>query len=540
MALEDVLRDEADGAQRALAALRVAAARSRARCASRSTGSDVRRADDRVALRARVLRACWRASGSSPRRSRRPAAPRRGCACSRLAVRRRTRGVGATNGRTDHRRPACGALAAVHPEQGRVLSVFLNLDPTEFATPPRAIVGDHVGDDRGGAQGRGEPTGSRTTSGWRCATTSSASARCSRGRRRRQRHPRASPSTPAGPRTCSRSSALRRPVESRVVLDRTPFVEPLVAARHRRALVRAARQPPRRAPVRRRRRRARGDRPDRGRRALPARPGRLVAGQLPALGREGGRRPPRQRRRRRVRRSTSSAGSTACWSARPTSCVGEFEAQAAPVPARADRRARSRVDVENAVARRRARGRAAEAIEEHVAHARARGARPARAGRRHAAAAAPAGIADGARRAQPGARRDAADRARASRRPGGVRLRGRAALRRRGRADDRASRSRTSSSRRSRRRSSSRADVIGRAPPRRPRPARRHRRRAALLMRVAVLGTGIMGAPMARNLAARRPRGPRLEPHAASRRRRSARRVAGVARRGGRRAPRSS
>jgi peptide subunit release factor 1 (eRF1) len=27
------------------------------------------------------------------------------------------------------------ALAAVHPEQGRVLSVFLNLDPTEFATP---------------------------------------------------------------------------------------------------------------------------------------------------------------------------------------------------------------------------------------------------------------------------------------------------------------------------------------------------------------------------------------------------------------------
>jgi hypothetical protein len=27
------------------------------------------------------------------------------------------------------------ALAAVHPEHGRVLSVFLNLDPTEFATP---------------------------------------------------------------------------------------------------------------------------------------------------------------------------------------------------------------------------------------------------------------------------------------------------------------------------------------------------------------------------------------------------------------------
>ena len=28
------------------------------------------------------------------------------------------------------------ALADVHPQTGRVLSVFLNLDPTEFATPP--------------------------------------------------------------------------------------------------------------------------------------------------------------------------------------------------------------------------------------------------------------------------------------------------------------------------------------------------------------------------------------------------------------------
>ena len=27
------------------------------------------------------------------------------------------------------------ALSAVHPDQGRVLSVFLNLDPTSFATP---------------------------------------------------------------------------------------------------------------------------------------------------------------------------------------------------------------------------------------------------------------------------------------------------------------------------------------------------------------------------------------------------------------------
>ena len=41
----------------------------------------------------------------------------------------------------------------------------------------------------------------------------------------------------------------------------------------------------------------------------------------------------------------------------------------------------------------------------------------------------------------------------------------------------------------------------GHPPSRRPGPARRHRRDPPLLMRVAVLGTGIMGAPMARNLA---------------------------------------
>src|SRR4029079_6710822 len=38
--------------------------------------------------------------------------------------------------------------------------------------------------------------------------------------------------------------------------------------------------------------------------------------------------------------------------------------------------------------------------------------------------------------------------------------------------------------------------------PRRSRPARRDRRRAAVLMRVALLGTGLMGAPMGRNLVA--------------------------------------
>ncbi len=44
-------------------------------------------------------------------------------------------------------------------------------------------------------------------------------------------------------------------------------------------------------------------------------------------------------------------------------------------------------------------------------------------------------------------------------------------------------------------------DRDGRAPPRRPRAARRNRSGAEILSTVAFLGTGLMGAPMARNLA---------------------------------------
>ena len=86
--------------------------------------------------------------------------------------------------------------------------------------------------------------------------------------------------------------ALRHPLDSRVVLDRTPYVEPLVheGAAERWCVLLVNRK--RRAPVHRRRRGAGGDRPDRGRRPQPARPGRLVAGQLPAQRGEGEARPP--------------------------------------------------------------------------------------------------------------------------------------------------------------------------------------------------------------------------------------------------------
>ena len=65
-------------------------------------------------------------------------------------------------------------------------------------------------------------------------------------------------------------------------------------------------------------------------------------------------------------------------------------------------------------------------------------------------------------------------------------------------------------------------------------------RQAADLMRVAVLGTGIMGAPMARNLAAAGHEVPRLEPLGRRRRKGSrASTVGRLRRRGGARTPRS-
>ena len=63
-----------------------------------------------------------------------------------------------------------------------MLSVFLNLDPAQFATRRRAVVGDHLGDDDAAHKVKDCRTASTTTSGWRCATTSSACARCSQRR----------------------------------------------------------------------------------------------------------------------------------------------------------------------------------------------------------------------------------------------------------------------------------------------------------------------------------------------------------------------
>ena len=119
------------------------------------------------------------------------------------------------------------ALAAVHPDQGRVLSVFLNLDPTEFATPSarssaitsvmtaaahKVEAKDGLTHDERMAL-RDDVERVRDVL---AAPTSPPTARAP------------SPSTPAGPPTCWRSSACAGRSTNKVVLDRTAFVEPLV------------------------------------------------------------------------------------------------------------------------------------------------------------------------------------------------------------------------------------------------------------------------------------------------------------------------
>ena len=119
------------------------------------------------------------------------------------------------------------ALAAVHPDQGRVLSVFLNLDPAQFATPnarssaitsvitaaahkveesdglshdERMALRDDVERVREVLMGSDiAANGTRAVAVYAC-----------------------------GPEDLLEVVRLRRPVENRVVLDRTAFVEPLV------------------------------------------------------------------------------------------------------------------------------------------------------------------------------------------------------------------------------------------------------------------------------------------------------------------------
>src|ERR671915_2412556 len=123
------------------------------------------------------------------------------------------------------------ALADVRPQRGRVLSVFLNLDPTEFATPAArstAITSvitqaahrveeadglDH--DERGALKADVERV--------REALTSTDIA---------QNGTRAVAVYACGPADLLEVVRITRPVDFAVVLDRTPYLEPLAAEAH--------------------------------------------------------------------------------------------------------------------------------------------------------------------------------------------------------------------------------------------------------------------------------------------------------------------
>jgi len=118
-------------------------------------------------------------------------------------------------------------LAAVHPERGRVLSVFLNLDPAQFGTPAArssaitSVMTDathKVGDTDGLSHDEREALRDDIE---RVRDVLGASDVAADGTR-------AVAVYACGAADLLEVVRLRRPVDSKVVLDRTPFVEPLV------------------------------------------------------------------------------------------------------------------------------------------------------------------------------------------------------------------------------------------------------------------------------------------------------------------------
>src|SRR3954467_14727270 len=119
------------------------------------------------------------------------------------------------------------ALSAVHPEQGRVLSVFLNLDPTSFATP--AARSSAITSVMTAAAHKVEES-EGLTHDERMALRDDVERvrKVLTGSDIAQNGTRALAIYACGPEDLLEVVRLRRPVENKVVLDRTPFVEPLV------------------------------------------------------------------------------------------------------------------------------------------------------------------------------------------------------------------------------------------------------------------------------------------------------------------------
>src|SRR5215213_8340602 len=120
------------------------------------------------------------------------------------------------------------ALADVKPDRGRVLSVFLNLDPTQFATPAArstAITSvlteaAHRVDSADGLDHEEREALKADVDRVREALSAGDIA---------QNGTRAVAVYACGPAGLLEVVALKRPVDSGVVLERTPHVEPLIA-----------------------------------------------------------------------------------------------------------------------------------------------------------------------------------------------------------------------------------------------------------------------------------------------------------------------
>jgi hypothetical protein len=119
------------------------------------------------------------------------------------------------------------ALADVRPERGRVLSVFLNLDPTEFATP--AARASAVTSVMTAAAHKIDEAGDLSHDEREALKADVARVReVLAGSDVAANGTRAVAVYACGPADLLEVVPLRRPVDSRVVLERTPFVEPLV------------------------------------------------------------------------------------------------------------------------------------------------------------------------------------------------------------------------------------------------------------------------------------------------------------------------
>src|SRR4051794_399338 len=119
------------------------------------------------------------------------------------------------------------ALSAVHPQQGRVLSVFLNLDPTQFATP--AARSSAITSVMTAAAHKVESKEGLTHDERMALREDVERVReVLAGADIAQNGTRAVAVYACGPENLLEVLRLRRPVENKVVLDRTPCVEPLV------------------------------------------------------------------------------------------------------------------------------------------------------------------------------------------------------------------------------------------------------------------------------------------------------------------------